>query len=113
MKKLINFLHEREREREREHYLIGKPFVVPGRTPAMPCCVIGLSSILTLNCLAVGSPLLVRVRLRAEPTLVSPEAAVGARLDIIDADGGLARAKRPGVAVRNVAELTYSAALSL
>jgi len=54
---------------------------------------------LTLNCLAVISP----VRPSPDPIL-SPELAVGARLDIIDADGGLARAKRLGVAVRKVAE---------
>lgn len=82
------------------YLIIGKPLVVPGRMPAIPCCVIGLSTMLTLNCLAVASP--VPERPSPEPILVRP--AVGARLDTNDADGGLARAKRPGVAERKVAE---------
>lgn len=72
--------------------------------PAIPCCVIGLSSMLTLSCLAVANP--VPERPSPEPILEMP--AVGARLDRKDADGGLARARRPGVGERKVAELTYS-----
>lgn len=87
------------------YLVIGKPLVVPGRTPAMPCCVIGLSSMLTLNCLAVASPVVERPI--PEPIL-RLELAVGARFDRKDADGGLARARRPGVAERYVAELTCS-----
>lgn len=85
-------------------YLIGKPLVVPGRMPAIPCCVIGLSTMLTLNCLEVGSP----VPERPSPELILVRPAVGARLDWKDADGGLAKARRPGVAERKLAEPTYS-----
>jgi len=74
--------------------------------PAIPCWVIGLSNTLTLNCLAVASP--VPERFSPEPILNPPGAAVGTRFDKRDADGGLARARRPGVAERYVAELTYS-----
>lgn len=86
------------------YLVIGKPLVVPGRMPAIPCCVIGLSTMLTLNCLAVASP----VPERPSPEPILPMPAVGARFDSKDADGGLARARRPGVGERKVAELTYS-----
>lgn len=71
-------------------YLIGKPLVVPGRTPAIPCCVIGLSMTLTLNCLEDDRPVLERAS--PESILVRREPAVGARFDSKEADGGLARA---------------------
>lgn len=74
--------------------------MVPGRTPAIPCCVIGLSKTLTLICFEADIPVLERAN--PESILLSREPAVDVRFDRKEADGGLAKAKRPGVAERKI-----------
>ena len=79
------------------YLVMGRPRVVPGRTPAIPCCVIGRSKTFMFIWAVDGKPVLTRANPPTELIVFSRVLPVITRCEYAEAEGGLVNAFLAGV----------------